>query len=349
MADVTERGDEERWERSTRRALPTFNGKQGSFPVWKARVRAWLQAESPSLLYVLDGVATTVTAQLAAATASASATTTASSSVSPNGSAKATAASKRREERTQERQEMDRQRVYNALISSLDDTHVGIIVTEVAEGDAQGAWRILLRKYERNTVASRNQLRRELHTLRLKEAEGVDEYKARALHIASRLRATKEVVSDGEVLYCLLEGLPPAYDMVRQALEVQDIVDLEAASNHLREMEERMRRRLGGTSIAQGAALNRMIAADGSPRRSPTRRLCLVCLKKDDHVTWQCPKRQTSGCYRCAGTDHQVSRCPEPVAGIGESEGGPGPGGGKSLRDDHEAWRPKDRPATPMR
>lgn len=327
---MTERDDERSEGRSTRRTLPTFNGKSGSFPVWKARVRAWLQAESPSLLYVLDGAVATVTPQ-AAATAAAS---SASASVSPNGGGKA--ASKRRDERSNERQELDRQRVYNALISALDDTHVGIIVTEVAEGDAQGAWRILLRKYERNTAASRNQLRRELHTLRLGDAEGVDEYKARGLHIAARLRATKEVVSDGEVLYCLLEGLPPAYDMVKQALEVQDVVDLEAACGHLREVEDKIRRRAGtGSAETPTVPLNKMSTEGATGRPS---RPCLVCREKG-HFTWHCPDRQASGCYRCGGRGHQVRECQETDDPQREGRGG-GNGG-----DD---WRLTDRPATPM-
>jgi hypothetical protein len=308
---MTERGDTAAGS-GGRRALPTFNGKGTSFPVWKARVRAWLQAESPPLLYVLDTTTTT--------------TTMADATSSPNGGGKAARAK-------EERHELDRQRVYNALISSLDDTHVGIIVTEVAEGDAQGAWKILLRKYERNTAASRNQLRRELHTLRLGDTEGVDEYKARALHISSRLRAAKEVVSDGEVLFCLLEGLTPAYDMVRQALEVQDVVDLEAACSHLREVEDKVRRRGVGAKSA-AAQLNKMTT--GGPSRP-----CLVC-RENGHYTWACPKRRTSGCYRCGSQSHVVRECQGPVEFTDPSV---------SVMEDYDGHdeepAEKRRPATP--
>ena len=315
---MAERGDNERHGSGGRRALPTFNGKAASFPVWKARVRAWLQAESPPLLYVLDE-ATPPAADAAS---------------SPNGGGKALATARAKGER----HELDRQRVYNALISSLDDTHVGIIVTEVAEGDAQGAWRILLRKYERNTVASRNQLRRELHTLRLGDAEGVDEYKARALHIASRLRAAKEVVGDGEVLFCLLEGLTPAYDMVRQALEVQDVVDLEAACCHLREVEDRIRRRKPSTEAESAAQLSKMSTGGLSGTRP-----CLVC-RESGHLTWACPKRRASGCYRCGSHSHVVRECQGPVEFTDTSV---------SVMEDYDGgdeegtWR--RRPATPGR
>ena len=94
---MTERGDNERHGSGGRRALPTFNGKGASFPVWKARVRAWLQAESPPLLYVLDAATPTPTAAEAAS--------------SPNGGGKALATARARDER----HELDRQRVYNAL------------------------------------------------------------------------------------------------------------------------------------------------------------------------------------------------------------------------------------------
>lgn len=349
MAD--ERGDDDRMERSVRRALPTFNGKSASFPVWKARVRAWLQAESPPLLYVIDAAAEAAAASSSASAAAGGAT-----------GAKAVAEAKKREER----QEQDRQRVYNALISALDDGHVAIIVTEVAEGDALGAWKILLRKYERNTAASRNQLRRELHTLRLGDVECVDEYKARALHIAARLRATKEVVGDGEVLFCMLEGLPSAYDMVRQALEVQDIVDLEAACGHLREVEDKIRRRAGGmtasSSVAQegaGAAaaeavqLSR-VSGEGWPRKnaggagvSRPSRPCLVCGERG-HFVFECPKRHMSGCYRCGDRTHSVRECRQPVE-FGDSSVS---GVNTESGDDDNDWPPSRRvgvrPGTPV-
>jgi hypothetical protein len=355
MAD--ERGDEERVERSARRALPIFNGKSTSFPVWKARVRAWLQAESPPLLYVLDGV------NMVSQTQDAQQQSASSSASSSAGAAVGKAAKKK-----EERLEMDRQRVYNALISALDDAHVGIIVTEVAEGDALGAWKILLRKYERNTAASRNQLRRELHTLKLSNLESVDEYKARALYIAARLRATKEVVSDGEVLYCVLEGLPAAYEMVRQALEVQDIVDLEAACSHLREVEDKIRRRTVGMATssqppvkmlesqgnsgnaASAAVLNRMMDEKnvGGAGVSRPSRSCLVCRERG-HFVWECPKRKSSGCFRCGDRNHVVRecRCPvefnDPRVNVVYTDSG----------DDDDDWPPSrsvaSRPGTPAR
>jgi len=151
---VSGRGVEERVEQIARRGLPSFNGKSTSFPAWKVRVRAWLRAESPPLLYVLDVRSANVTSPVSAQVDVAGGSSTAS--------AKRVVAKKKRE--ASERQEADRLKVYNELISesALDDVvHEGIIVTEVTEGDALGAWKILLRRYERNTAVSRNPRRRD--------------------------------------------------------------------------------------------------------------------------------------------------------------------------------------------
>jgi hypothetical protein len=361
MADRHD-GDDERAERSAKRALPVFNGKATSFPIWKARVRAWLSAESPPLLYVIeesdgtDGGAASATG----------ASTSASAATAPGGNKK----------KTGERQlERDRLKVYNALISALDDTHVGMVVTEVEEGDAIGAWRILVRKYERNTAASRNQLRRELHTLKMGAKESVDEYKARAMYVVTRLKAAKEGVSDGEILYCLMEGLPVVYAMVRQALEVQDVIDLEEACVHLREVEDKVRRERelkeaastasgsgrnsretgSSTTASRGYGSSRETAeeeqlsrvwVERETRRPAWRRpamRCRVC-NRVGHLMFDCPKRCHDGCFRCGG-DHEVRDCEQDFVQSGDSEREDGSFDGQGRRLER---RPPSRPGTPV-
>jgi hypothetical protein len=337
MADRHD-ADDERAERGGRRALPVFSGKAASFPIWKARVRAWLSAETPSLLYVLEDPDGATEGGAAAAAP------TAASVVAASGGGK--------KKRGDQQLERDKLKVYNALISSLDDAHVGMIVTEVSEGDALGAWRILLRKYERNTAASRNQLRRELHSLKMNDAESVDVYKARALHLAARLRSMKEGVSDGELLYCLMEGLPSAYAMVRQALEVQDVVDLEEACVHLREVEDKLRRERGGAaagnkaagSTADDGALVNGVSAERWPRR--TRPKCLVC-GRSGHWAPQCRLRCHEGCFRCGGS-HVVRDCEEDYARSGDSDND-GPRDDDEDDDDRDSRQRgrRPRPQTP--
>lgn len=335
---MTDRVDDMESERVSRRQLPVFNGRSVSFPIWKARVRAWLQAATPSLLYVLEEP---VVSDIEASSSSSTSGPSASSSTSASGRAK------KKEER---HAEADRLKVYNTLISALDDAHVGLIVTEVSEGDALGAWKILLRKYERNTVASRNQLRRELHSLKLGGNESVDEYKARAMHIVARLRSSKESVSDGEILYCLLEGLPAGYAMVKQAMEVQDVVDVDEACGHLREVEDKLRRENDASSTTASessssskgsgreSTLNRMSDERISNSR---RRKCLVCFH-GGHVAYECPRRCRKGCYRCGG-DHRVWDCGEEVIVSGSE-----PEEEKYDKTGRELER-RTRPSTPFK
>jgi hypothetical protein len=304
----TERG-------SQRRALPVFNGRETSFPIWKARVRAWLQAATPSLLYVLEESGSVSGDALEASSSSASSSETSGGSGGPG--------STKLKKKSEKQAETDRLKVYNLLISALDDTHVGMIVTEVAEGDALGAWKILLRKYERNTLASRNQLRRELHSLRLGASESIDQYKARAMHIVSRLQSSKESVSNGELLYCLLEGLPEGYAVVKQAMEVQDVTDVDVACGHLREVEDKLRRAAGSSSSGppggmsnSGLKLDTLLRMSAERRRDFHTRKCLVC-GNGGHVASECVNRCGQGCYRCGGR-HRVRDCNEDYV---ESEG----------------------------
>jgi hypothetical protein len=347
----SDRDDVETDRGASSRALPVFNGRSTSFPIWKARVRAWLQAATPSLLYVLEEntVGEVQEVQMSSSSIVAPASGV---SVSAGGNVKV----KKKEGK---QSELDRLKVYNMLISSLDDAHVGMIVTEIVEGDAMGAWKILLRKYERNTLASRNQLRRELHSLKLGVGESVDEYKSRTMHIVGRLRSSKENVSDGEILYCMLEGLPVGYAMVRQAMEVQDVVDVEEACGHLREVEDKLRRAMdvsisngsgsevtssesssgvSGINVVQDTRLMRM---SEERNRSSRARKCLVC-GRGGHVAYECSKRCYDGCYRCGGR-HRVWECDEDYVESGDSEVEDGSFNGKGRRIER-----RKRPQTPM-
>jgi hypothetical protein len=312
----SDRDDVETERVTSRRALPVFNGRGASFPVWKARVRAWLQASTPSLLYVLEESVISEAQEVQTASSSSSS----SSVVGPTSGSNVIQKGKKKDGK---QVEVDRLKVYSMLITSLDDAHVGMIVTEVVEGDAMGIWKILLRKYERNTLASRNQLRRELHSLKLGVSESVDEYKSQTMHIVGRLRSSKEIVSDGEILYCMLEGLPMGYAMVKQAMEVQDVIDIEVACGHLREVEDKIRRAVdlanSGSEVASEASNESKVNKMGVERsRNNFSRKCLVC-GRDGHTAYACSKRCCDGCYRCGG-EHRVWECDKDYVESGDSE-----------------------------
>lgn len=260
-------------ERPAAQQVRPFDGR--NFPVWKARMRAKLQASR--LLHVLDE---------------------ATQEATPPGSSSAGAAT-----RKQQSLDTDRQRVYAMLILALDDAHVAIATSETQEGDAGAAWRVLLRMYERETTASKHQLRSELHRLKLGTTESIDAYKARVLHLVGRLRSMKESVSEGEQIYCMLEGLPRGFDMLRQAMEVQEGLTFDQMCSHLRDAQEKIKTR----------------AKEEQPARDLVRRLnalsveptCALC-KEKGHWIGSCSRRKGTKpgeCFVCGSTAHGWRAC----------------------------------------
>lgn len=283
-----------------------------NFPVYRARLRARLQAAG--LLYVLDGGGEASAIANAAAAVGSGDGGDAAGTLPPAerkkraGAASAAGPVDPASSRNDVRAEQDRQRVYGALILTLDDAHVAIVTSEVTEGDAAGVWRVLLRMYERNSAASKHQLRRELHRIQLGATESIEAYKARVTHIVGRLRGMKETVSESEACYCLLEGLPKEYDVVRQSLEVQDSLGLEQVCDHLRDAQERLKLRDREKKLAAGktAQLN----ATGTGDREPWCELC----KKSGHWIGRCYKRKGTApgaCYVCGKEDHSWRDCGE--------------------------------------
>lgn len=288
-----------------------------NFPVYRARLRARLQAAG--LLYVLDGGGeASAIANAAAAVGSGDGGDAAGTLPPTERKKKAGAASvagpvDSQSSRSDGRAEHDRQRVYGTLILTLDDAHVAIVTSEVAEGDAAGVWKVLLRMYERESVASKHHLRRELHRIQLGATESVEAYKARVTHIVGRLRAMKETVSEGEACYCLLEGLPKEYDIVRQSLEVQDSLTLEQVCAHLRDAQERLKLRDREKKLvaAKASQLNAVEADNRAARARGSEPVCGLC-KKQGHWIGRCHLRKGKAhgeCYVCGEEGHSWRDC----------------------------------------
>ena len=221
-------------------------------------------------------------------------------------------------------------RAYGVFMQTLSDTQLHMAMPPmVAVNDAAGVWSVLLRHYERKTTASKAHTRSMLHKTKMRGDEEFDVYKARIMQLAAALKNMGEQVSDGELIYVLLEGLPADYSGVRQALEVQNELTVDQLSDHLRDHQEKkryegereeeviamVRRSAGGGGARGGAGRGRgdggcSDASSNSGDRDESMHQCRLCGKKG-HMEWHCEKRRGGGraCFRCGREGHQMRDC----------------------------------------
>lgn len=79
---------------------------------------------------------------------------------------------------------------------------------------AKEAWLQLEAVYRAKSSARRLQLKKELAQLKMLKGEALTKYAARAVDIQDQLRAAGHEISDQEVAWALLAGLPDTYDMM---------------------------------------------------------------------------------------------------------------------------------------
>jgi hypothetical protein len=214
--------------------------------------------------------------------------------------------------------------VYHSLMLALNDDEVLMTGAQVTDGDGAGMWKALVTRYESQTRASKAHMRKMLHTTRMKADEPFDMYRARLLHCVHRLRDMGESVSDGELVFRLLEGLPgsESYEMVQKTLELQDDLTFDAACNKIREHQEKEKLRGSrvdvehlSTDVAAYAFTNR----GGNSRNTNTGGVssdrdrphpCGLC-RGGDHREWDCSRRRGRGnaCFVCGKDGHRWRNC----------------------------------------
>ena len=87
--------------------------------------------------------------------------------------------------------------------------------------DAKEAWEHLESTFKSKSVARKLQLKRELQTLKMKGDESVTLYVTRARDIWQELKSAGEKVTDDELAWNVLTGLPSSFDVLVTVLETQ--------------------------------------------------------------------------------------------------------------------------------
>jgi len=110
-------------------------------------------------------------------------------------------------------------KVKNMMVRNVKN-HVLPTITRVP--NAMVAWRELEALYAANNTARRVQLRQELNRLRMAEGEALPKYIARARQLQDDLIGVGQMVSDSNLAYALLVGLPRQFEGARTSLMMGD-------------------------------------------------------------------------------------------------------------------------------
>lgn len=163
---------------------------------------------------------------------------------------------------------------------------------------AKQVWMELAATFQAKSNARKRQLRKELSQLKMGTAEPLTKYVSRAKEIQNQLRAAGHEVSDQEVAWAVLAGLPPAFDTVVTVLESSTDADLklEDLLPKLMPVEQRMTQESSSHSSLLGEtalAAKRKSGYDGRPKRyeGHKQRLCFAC-GRPGHIAKNCPERR---------------------------------------------------------
>ena len=152
--------------------------------------------------------------------------------------------------------------------------------------DPIAVWRKLANQFERKTWANKLDLRRRLHSLRLKDGDSVQEHIKAMTEIFEALSVVADPVPEEDRVVHLLASLPDSYNVLVTALEAsEDVPKMEVVTERLLHEERKLKER-PDTSISAEKAMNSKFR----PRRKVLR--CHHCGKLG-HIKRNC--RELSG------------------------------------------------------
>jgi hypothetical protein len=118
-----------------------------------------------------------------------------------------------------------RRRAWGKVTSSLS-ADMTAKVDDVELGEVEALLRLIRNKYYKATVQSKTKLRRQLEKARLEDYADLGAYVAHLKSLAKTLRGLGTLISDEDMNYRLLEGLPTDYDLIKQAIKLPRDVPL---------------------------------------------------------------------------------------------------------------------------
>ena len=240
------------------------------------------------------------------------------------------------------------------MVLHTEDAYVKLFV---GEATAALAWKKLEDNFEKRSNARVIELRKRLASMRLTKEQGIAEYLGEFREIKVNLEAAGQTVTDVELGFFALQGLPREYATLVEILELgETALSLDVIQPKLMQREQRLKleRELGNPeekepgSVAMAYVAKREryeTVTKGSPqeggyRRSADTRTCYSC-GGVGHVRAHCRMRNAE-CHNCGEIGHVRAVCKK--TGQGATRGG-------EVRKDSSgvaftAWREDARAST---
>ena len=128
-------------------------------------------------------------------------------------------------------------------------------------------WRKLADQFEKKTWATRLDLRRKLHSLRLKDGDSAQDHIKVMTELFDALSVAGETVSEEDRVVYLLASLPESYSVLVTALEAnEDVPKLEVVTERILHQERKSKDRSEASSSTESAMTSR-----NTVRRKPIR------------------------------------------------------------------------------
>ena len=130
---------------------------------------------------------------------------------------------------------------YNIFMMTLSTEQLHLVI-DVPRGNAHGVWIRLLQKYERQSVATKTQLRNQLHNVKCYDGDidSIEKYIARIKELVILLSNMNSRISNDDLIYILFKGLPDSYASLIDTLQTNDKLTFDQACDHIRDRHERI-------------------------------------------------------------------------------------------------------------
>ncbi len=197
-------------------------------------------------------------------------------------------------------------KVKSFLLLSVDMDALSIL-SNIKDSSASEIWAQLCSHHERDSTASRLQLKSLLLSDKLRPNEKINEFICRIINTVERLQMIGKPPDDEDKLFCLLNGIKsnPEFGMISEILKSSENMTFDKACHRLqdREVEAFTKLSVKNDSVNYVNKQNKYSLSFNENSQSKTI-FCNYC-KKKGHKYENCDKR-LKRCHRCHKTSHQI-------------------------------------------